>query len=46
MVDLHAGVPFEGRGGDVVVFADPEDGRVWVETWEDGVFDEGHGDGG
>ena len=39
MVDLHAGEPLEGRGGDVVVVADADDGRIGVEAGEDGIAD-------
>lgn len=37
MVDLDAGVPFEGGGCDVVGVVDAEDGWVGVEAGEDGV---------
>ena len=37
VVDLHAGVPLEGRHGDVVVVAHAEDGRVGVEARQDWV---------
>lgn len=43
VVDLNSWIPFEGGCGDVVVFADPQDRRVGVEAWEDGVSDLGHG---
>ena len=32
MVDLHAREPLEGRGGDVVVVADADDGRIGIEA--------------
>ena len=41
MMNLHAGKPLEGRGGDVVIVADADDGRVGIEAGEDGIAD-GH----
>lgn len=41
-MDLDAGVPFEGAGGDVVGPVVQEDGGVGVEAWEDGVPDLRH----
>lgn len=46
VVDLNTWVPFESRCGDVVVFTDPQDGRVGVETWEDWVSNLRHCDEG
>jgi hypothetical protein len=43
MVDLDAGIPFEGRGGDIVVPPDPADRRVWIEAGQDGVPDHARG---
>ena len=37
MVNLHAGKPFERRGGDVVIVADADDGRVGIEAGQDGI---------
>ena len=42
VMDLHARVPFEGRGGDVVVVADAQDRGVGVEAGQDGIADGGH----
>ena len=42
MVYLNSGIPFEGRGGNVVVLSDPEDRRVGIEAREDRVSDLGH----
>ena len=39
VVDLHSRIPFEGRGGDVVVVADADDRRVGIETGKDRVAD-------
>ena len=39
VVDLHPRIPFEGGGGDVVVVADPHDGRVGIESAQDRVVD-------
>ena len=39
VVDLHARVPLEGRGGDVVIVSDAADRRVGVEALEDRVAD-------
>ncbi len=39
VVDLDAGVPLEGRGGDEVVGADADDRGVGVEALEDRVAD-------
>lgn len=41
-MDLYAWVPFEGRGGQVVVGAHAHDGRVGVEAGENGVAYEWH----
>lgn len=46
MVDLHAGEPLEGRGRDVIIVPDTEDGRVGIEAREDGVADGWHDGGG
>ena len=43
VMDLHAGEPFEGRGGDVIVLAHPQDRRVGVEAGQDGIGNLGHG---
>jgi len=42
MVNLHARIPLKGRCGDVVVIANTEDRRVWVEPGQDGVGDLRH----
>ena len=39
VVDLDAGIPLEGRGGDVVVVADAADRRIRIEAAEDRVAD-------
>lgn len=39
MVDLHAGIPFEGRGGDVIIRADAADRRIGVEPRQNGIAD-------
>ena len=44
VVDLNTRIPFESRCGDVVVFANPQDGRVGVEAWKDWVSDLRHCD--
>lgn len=44
VMDLNTRIPFESRCGDVVVFADPQDGRVGIEAWEDWVPDLRHND--
>ena len=41
MMNLHAGEPLEGGRGDVVVLADPHDGRIGIEAGENRVAD-GH----
>ena len=41
VMNLHAGKPFEGRGGDVVIVADADDGRVGIEAGEDGIDNRG-----
>jgi hypothetical protein len=42
VVDLNSWVPFESRCGDVVVLADPQNGRVGIEAWQDWVSDLRH----
>ena len=39
VMDLHAGVPLEGRRRDVVVVADAHDGRIGIEARQDRVAD-------
>ena len=39
VVDLNPGKPLEGRGGDIVIITDPDDGRVGIEAPKNGVFD-------
>ena len=39
MMDLHARKPLEGRGGDVIIVANAEDGWIGIETGEDGILD-------
>ena len=41
VVDLHPGKPFEGRSGDVIVFANSTDGRVRIETPQDWISKQG-----
>jgi hypothetical protein len=43
-VDLDSGIPFEGRGGNVVVLANPKDRRVGIEARQDRVSDLRHGE--
>ena len=45
VVDLHAGVPLERGRGDVVVGAHAQHRRVRVETRQDGIAYQRHGDG-
>jgi hypothetical protein len=42
VMDLDAGEPFKGRGGDIIIVADPQDGRVRIEARENGIGDLGH----
>ena len=44
-MNLNTWIPFESGCGDVVVFADPQDGWVGIEAWEDWVSDLRHCDG-
>ena len=37
MMNLHAGKPFEGRGGNVIIIADAQNGRVGIEAGKDGI---------
>ncbi|MNH92663.1 hypothetical protein D3C73_452480 [compost metagenome] len=39
VVDLDAGIPFEGGGGDVIILADTADGWIGVEARQDRVAD-------
>ncbi len=39
MMDLYAGKPLESRGGNVVIIADADDGRIGIESGEDGIAD-------
>ena len=39
MVDLHAGKPFEGGSGYVVIIAHTANRRVWIKAGEDGILD-------
>ena len=36
-MDLDARVPFEGRGGDVVIIADAADRRIGIEAGKNGI---------
>ena len=36
-MDLHPGIPLEGRRGDVVVVADADDGRIGIEARQDRI---------
>jgi hypothetical protein len=42
VVDLNSWVPFKSGCGDVVVLANPQDGRVGVEAWKNWVSDLRH----
>ena len=39
VVDLHAGIPFKGRCGDVVIAPHPAERGIGIEAAQDGVFD-------
>ena len=38
MMNLHARKPFKGRGGDVIIVADADDGRVGIEAGRMGFW--------
>jgi len=44
VVDLNSWIPFESGCGNIVVLANPQNGRVGVEAWENRVSDLRHGD--
>jgi len=39
MVNLNSGIPFKSGCGYVVIVPDADNGRVWIETGKNGIFD-------